>query len=65
MNPIKEAIMKITIECTAAEQAEIKRNLKINQSDTEITYTQAIHDNPEDMTCGEYALGLIDWNINK
>jgi hypothetical protein len=55
--------MKITIKCTTAEQAEIKRNLKTNQSDTEITYIQAIHTKPEDVTCGEYGLGLIEWVI--
>jgi hypothetical protein len=55
--------MKITIECTAAEKTEIKRNIKTNQNDTEIIYT--IHNKPEDMTCGEYGLSLISWRIKE
>ena len=55
--------MKIIIKCTAAEQEQIKRNLKVNQGDTEITYTQSITDKPRDMTCGEYVLSKITWEV--
>lgn len=53
--------MKLTFEGTSAEQTQFKQNLKTNQADTEITYT--IHDKPEDMTCGEYLISMIDWRI--
>jgi len=52
--------MKITIECTAAEQAQFKQNLKINDNDTGIIYTQQI-DRHEYMTSGEYLLSQIEW----
>ena len=53
--------MKITIQCTAAEQIEFKRNLK--STDTKIIYTQQIN-KPDNMTCGEYALSKIKWEVN-
>ena len=57
--------MKISIECTVAEQTQIKQNLKINETDTGIIYTQQILDKPEDMTSGQYALSMVDWNIKE
>lgn len=57
--------MKITIECTAAEQTQFKQNLKINKSDTAIIYTQQILNKPEDMTSGEQFLSMFEWKITE
>jgi len=54
--------MKITIQCTAAEQTQFKQSIKINADDTRIIYTQLI-DKPEDMTSGEQFLSGIEWRI--
>ena len=55
--------MKIIIECTAAEQTQIKQSIKINESDTLVIY-KPINKKPEDMTCGEYVLSPVEWRIN-
>lgn len=57
--------MEIKITCTEGEQIQFKRNLKINADDTGIVYTQPLLNKPDDMTCGEYIVSLIEWDIKE
>jgi len=54
--------MIVKITCTASEKEQIKLNLKTNQSDTEVTY-KPILKKPDDVTCGEYVLSKIIWEL--
>jgi len=54
--------MRFTIECTPEEQIAFKRNLKSNDNDMTVTY-KLPNDKPPDMTCGEYWIGMIKWEV--
>jgi hypothetical protein len=54
--------MQVTIECTLDEQIAFKRNLK--SLDEKMLVTIRIPDDkPEDLTCGEYVVGSIKWEV--
>lgn len=54
--------MQVTIQCTLAEQIAFKRNLKSNDNDNTVTYC-ITDDIPPDLTCGEYVVGRIKWEV--
>ena len=54
--------MKLIIQCTAAEQTQIKRNIKINDTDTGIIYTQQFPKR-EDKSSGEQFLDQVKWEV--
>lgn len=54
--------MLVTIQCTPSEQIAFKRTLKSNDNDMTVTYKLS-DDIPPDMTCGEYVVGMIKWEV--
>lgn len=54
--------MQVTINCTLDEQIAFKRNLKSLDEKGMVTY-KIPDDKPPDMTCGEYVVGLIKWEV--
>jgi hypothetical protein len=54
--------MQVTINCTLEEQIAFKRNLKSLDENGMVTF-RIPDDKPDDLTCGEYVVGLIKWEV--
>jgi hypothetical protein len=54
----------IKITCTSDEQLLLKRNIKACECKNLCDY-KPYCTKPEDMTCGEYIVSLIEWNIRE
>lgn len=54
--------MQVTINCTLDEQIAFKRNLKSLDEKMLVTF-RIPDDKPDDMTCGEYVVGIIKWEV--
>lgn len=52
----------IQIKCTKSEQTLIKRSIKACDCNNLCEYKPKC-DKPSDMTCGEYVVGLIKWEV--
>lgn len=50
------------IKCTTVEQVLIKRSIKANECNPLCEY-KPYCDKPVDMTCGEYILSMVKWDI--
>jgi hypothetical protein len=54
--------MRVTIECTPEEQIVFKRTLKSLDEKMLVTF-RIPDDKPDDMTCGEYVVGMVKWEV--
>lgn len=52
----------MVIKCTPAEQLLIKRSIKANECTLLCEY-KPLCKKPKDMTCGEYIVKMITWEL--
>jgi hypothetical protein len=52
------------IKCTPAEKTLLKRSIKADKCKVLCEY-RSLCTKPDNMTCGEYILSLIEWEIEE
>jgi len=55
----------IKIKCSKSEQVLLKRSIKRNECNRMACGYDEQCDKPEDLTCGEYIVGMIRWEVEE